>query len=69
MPQTRRVGESRAYGVEFGTQRLLRRDHVDGKTLLYLAELLKVPVQELFRRERQATGLRDFMEKLETTRF
>jgi hypothetical protein len=29
-------------GVEFGTQRLLRRDHVDGKTLLYLAELLKV---------------------------
>jgi hypothetical protein len=36
---------------------------------MFLAEVLKVPVQELFPR-REGTGrLCDFMEKLETTRF
>lgn len=41
---------------------------VDDKKLLYLAETLKVPVQDLFP-ARQAGRLHEFMEKLETTRF
>jgi transcriptional regulator with XRE-family HTH domain len=41
---------------------------VDDKTLLYLAEALKVPVQDLFP-TRQAGRLHEFMDKLETTRF
>lgn len=41
---------------------------VDDKTLLYLAEALKVPVQNLFP-ARQAGRLHEFMEKLETMRF
>lgn len=32
-----------------------RLSYVDDKTLLYLAEVLKVPVQDLFRPEPQAT--------------
>ena len=39
------------------------------KALLYLAEVLKVPVQELFPPRTQGNPLHDFMEKLETTRF
>jgi len=41
---------------------------VDDKTLLYLAETLKVPVQDLFP-ARKPGRLHEFMEKLETTRF
>jgi transcriptional regulator with XRE-family HTH domain len=41
---------------------------VDDKKLLYLAETLKVPVQELFPLRKEGR-LHDFMEKLETTRF
>jgi hypothetical protein len=42
---------------------------VDDKDLMFLAEVLKVPVQELFPRREGAGRLCDFMEKLETTRF
>jgi transcriptional regulator with XRE-family HTH domain len=46
-----------------------RLSYVDDKALLYLAEVLKVPVQELFPPRTQGNRLHDFMEKLETTRF
>ena len=42
---------------------------VDDKTLLYLAEALKVPVQDLFPPRQPGNRLHEFMEKLETTRF
>ncbi len=42
---------------------------VDDKDLMFLSEVLRVPVQELFPRREGAGRLRDFMEKLETTRF
>jgi hypothetical protein len=45
-----------------------RASYANDKALLYLAEVLKVQVQELFRRENQ-NRIHDFMEKLETTRF
>jgi transcriptional regulator with XRE-family HTH domain len=41
---------------------------VDDRTMLYLAEVLQVPVQDLFP-PRGAGRLHEFMEKLETTRF
>ena len=46
-----------------------RRQKVDDKTLLYLAEVLKVPVQDLFPARTGGNRLHEFMEKLETTRF
>ena len=46
-----------------------RLSYVDDKTLLYLAEVLKVPVQELFPPRTGGNRLHEFMEKLETTRF
>jgi transcriptional regulator with XRE-family HTH domain len=46
-----------------------RLSYVDDKTLLYLAEVLKVPVQELFPQRTGGNRLHEFMEKLETTRF
>jgi transcriptional regulator with XRE-family HTH domain len=42
---------------------------VDDKDLMFLAEVLKVPIQELFPRRESPGRLSDFMEKLETTRF
>ena len=42
---------------------------VDDKDLMFLAEVLKVPIQELFPRREHPGRLSDFMEKLETTRF
>lgn len=42
---------------------------VHDKDLMFLAEVLKVPLQELFPRREGAGRLCDFMEKLETTRF
>src|SRR5205814_4277442 len=46
-----------------------RLSYVDDKTLLYLAEVLKVPVQDLFPPRMPGNRIHDFMEKLETTRF
>lgn len=46
-----------------------RLSYVDDKTLLYLAEVLNVPVQELFPPRTPGNRIYDFMEKLETTRF
>ena len=46
-----------------------RLSYVDDKALLYLAEVLKVPVQELFPPRTPGNRIFDFMEKLETTRF
>ena len=42
---------------------------VDDKDLMFLAEVLRVPIQELFPRREHPGRLSDFMEKLETTRF
>ena len=41
----------------------------DDKDLMFLAEVLRVPVQELFPRRENTGRLSEFMEKLETTRF
>ena len=43
--------------------------YVDDKTLLYLAEVLKVQLQELFPTRPPGNRIYDFIEKLETTRF
>ena len=42
---------------------------VDDKDLMFLAEVLKVPLQELFPPRKGAGRLSDFMAQLETTRF
>ena len=42
---------------------------VDDKDLMFLAEVLKVPIQELFPRREDGKRLFEFMTKLETTRF
>ena len=42
---------------------------VDDKDLMFVAEVLKVPMRELFPRRESAGRLSDFMEKLQTTRF
>jgi hypothetical protein len=46
-----------------------RLSYVDDKTLLCLAEVLKVPVQELFPPRTPGNRIHDFIEKLQTTRF
>jgi transcriptional regulator with XRE-family HTH domain len=46
-----------------------RLSYVDDKSLLYLAEVLKVPVQDLFPARPPGNRIYDFMERLETTRF
>ena len=42
---------------------------VDDRDLMFLAEVLKVPIQELFPRRESAGRLCDLLEKLQTTRF
>jgi transcriptional regulator with XRE-family HTH domain len=42
---------------------------VDDRTLMYLAEVLRVEVQELFPKKEGCNRLHEFLEKLETTRF
>ncbi len=42
---------------------------VDDRTLLYLAEVLKVELPELFPKREAGRRLHDFMAQLETTRF
>ena len=42
---------------------------VDDKDLMFLAEVLQVPVQELFPPRESGKRLHEVMEKLETTRF
>ena len=46
-----------------------RLSYVDDKSLLYLAEVLRMPVQELFPPRPPGNRIHDFIEKLETTRF
>ena len=46
-----------------------RLSYVDDKTLLYLAEVLRLPVQDLFPPRTPGNRIYDFMEKLKTTRF
>jgi hypothetical protein len=46
-----------------------RLSYVDGKALLYLAEVLRVQKQELFPTRPPGNRIYDFIEKLETTRF
>ena len=42
---------------------------VDDKDLMFLAELLRIPIQDLFPRRERPGRLSDFTEQLETTRF
>jgi len=42
---------------------------VDDRTLMYLAEVLKVEVQALFPKRQDDKRLHEFLAKLETTRF
>jgi transcriptional regulator with XRE-family HTH domain len=42
---------------------------LDDKDLMFLAEVVKGPVQELFPKRESSGRLSDFMERLETTRF
>ncbi len=42
---------------------------VDDRTLMYLSEVLKVEVQALFPKRAGGHGLREFLERLEKTRF
>ena len=42
---------------------------VDDKDLMFLSEVLKVPIQELFPRRPSAERLSEFMQKLEVMRF
>ncbi len=42
---------------------------VDDKDLMFLAEVLQIPVQELFPPRESGKRLHEVMEKLETTRF
>ena len=46
-----------------------RLRYVNDKTITFLAEILKVPVQELFPQREGGKRLYEFMTKLETTRF
>jgi len=84
-PQVRRLRDARGWTQEAFTAKLqilglditraglskieARLIFVDDKTMLFLAEALKVPVQELFPPRQAGKCLREFMEKLETTRF
>lgn len=43
--------------------------YVDDKTLVYLSEVLSVPIQDLFPKREVGRRLHEFMERLETTRF
>jgi transcriptional regulator with XRE-family HTH domain len=83
-PQVRRIREARGWTQDefaaklqiagFDTTRVgvskieNRYVFVNDKKLVYLAETLKVPVQDLFP-PRQQGRLRDFMEKLDRTCF
>ena len=42
---------------------------VDDRAIMYLAEVLKVEVQELFPKHDHTSRLHDFLARLETTRF
>lgn len=46
-----------------------RLRHVDDRSLMFLADALKVPISELFPAVKDGQRLSDFMEKLEKTRF
>jgi transcriptional regulator with XRE-family HTH domain len=46
-----------------------RLSYVDDKILLYLAEVLKVALQDLFPSRPPGNRIHDFIEKLQTTRF
>ena len=46
-----------------------RLRYVDDKSIMFLAEVLKAPLQELFPSRAADKRLSDFMAQLETTRF
>jgi len=46
-----------------------RLRHVDDKSIMFLADVLTMPLSELFPKREGAKRMSDFMEKLETTRF
>jgi transcriptional regulator with XRE-family HTH domain len=84
-PQVRRIRYSRGWSQSIFATKLqvagldisrsgvskieARLSYVDDRTLVYLAEALKVPMQNLFPPRDTAKRLHEFMEKLETTRF
>lgn len=46
-----------------------RLRHVDDKSIMFLAEVLSVPLGDLFPKREESKRMADFMDKLETTRF
>ncbi len=46
-----------------------RLHHVDDRAIMFFAEALKVPIQDLFPARRGNRRLSDFMAELEVTRF
>jgi transcriptional regulator with XRE-family HTH domain len=46
-----------------------RLRYVDDKSIMFLAEVLSVPLGDLFPKREGSNRMADFMEKLETTRF
>jgi transcriptional regulator with XRE-family HTH domain len=84
-PQVRRLRNARGWSQSIFTAKLqilgleisraslskieARLNYVDDTTMLYLAEALKVPVQDLFPQRQAGNRLREFLEKLNRTRF
>ena len=70
-------GEMKALQDELSRAEIVRPENLPADVitmnsraaLLYLAEVLKVQVQELFPPRTPGNRIHDFMEKLETTRF
>jgi transcriptional regulator with XRE-family HTH domain len=52
-----------------GVSKIEARLRVDDKSIMFLAEVLKVSVDEIFPKRDPEKRLSDFMSKLETTRF
>ena len=46
-----------------------RLRHVDDKSIMFLAEVMSIPLGDLFPKRDGGKRMSDFMEKLETTRF
>ena len=68
--QTTMAAKLQVAGLDISVSKIeARLRFVDDKDLMFLAEVLRIPVQELFPRRESAGRLSEFMEKLETTRF
>ncbi|MDB6175565.1 MAG: transcriptional regulator, family [Chthoniobacteraceae bacterium] len=46
-----------------------RLHHVDDRAIMFFAEALRIPIQELFPKRKENSRLSDFMAELEVTNF